>query len=295
MEGVKKVYIPASVTTIGGNVFSNCHSLVTAKLSENMTTLCNSLFVNCENLTTVTGLGDVKLIGQAFNGSAQPATVKALMLDRIDAKHSNIGDRFLAKTTEDVTIGNKTFAKGSTLEGRVVTVMRPGIRKCYKTGKIGNFPGSVTVKFTHISDGDQKIELPETMSSATAEAGRFNSPNFVARLFGFPFATAARTVGIVGRGVGEIVNIAGDGLEEYGDRLSDTFVETLTGHPGRGAASFGNSFVTLGKGVYGIIKTTVSGTFGIIYEFGDEVLYTIVPHLSESSALNPNESITVVF
>ncbi len=110
-----------------------------------------------------------------------------------------------------------------------------------------------------------------------------------------PFTMAARTVGVVGRTGSQFVSITGNGLEEYGDRLSDTLVETLTGHAGRGVASFGNSFVTLGKGVYGILKTAASGTFGIIYEIGDELLYTIVPAYQNSAALNPNEELTVIF
>ncbi|MBQ8476661.1 hypothetical protein IJ531_06335, partial [bacterium] len=199
-------------------------------------------------------------------------------------KHSNIGDRFLAKTTEETTVAGQTFPTGSVVEGRVVTVQRPGL---------GTHPGSVTVKFTKITNGDQEALLPKELTSATADT--LKNPNIVARILGLPFTAAARTVGITGRGVGEIVNIAGNGLEEYGDRLSDTLVETFTGHLGRGVASFANSFVTLGKGVYGIVKTTVSGTFGIIYEIGDELLYTIVPSVSNSSALNPNEELTVIF
>lgn len=225
-----------------------------------------------------------KLVGDAFATSATPVAVKVKMLDRIDAKHSNIGDRFLAKTTEATTVQGKSFPAGSIVEGRVVTVERPGLNK---------YPGSVTVKFTKISNGDDCAELPKEMTSATADC--LKNPNIVARILGLPFTAAGRTVGIVGRGVGEIVNISGNGLEEYGDRLSDTLVETFTGHLGRGAASFGNSFVTLGKGVYGIVKTTVSGVFGIIYEVGDELLYTIVPSVSNSSALNPNEELTIIF
>ena len=225
-----------------------------------------------------------KLIGDAFAGSSAPVAVKVKMLDRIDAKHSNIGDRFLAKTTEETIVNGQTFPTGSLVEGRVVTVMRPGLH---------THPGSVTVKFTEISNGKQVEKLPDQLTSATADS--LKNPNIVARILGAPFTAAARTVGITGRGVGEIVNIAGDGLEQYGDQLSDTLVETFTGHLGRGAASFGNSFVTLGKGVYGIVKTTVSGVFGIIYEVGDELLYTIVPSVSNSSALNPNEELTVIF
>ena len=225
-----------------------------------------------------------KLIGDAFAASAAPVAVKVKMLDRIDAKHSNIGDRFLAKTTEETVVDGKTFPTGSIVEGRVVTVQRPGL---------GTHPGSVTVKFTEIKNGKESAKLPKELTSATADC--LKNPNIVARILGLPFTAAARTVGITGRGAGEIVNIAGNGLEEYGDRLSDTLVETFTGHIGRGAASFGNSFVTLGKGVYGIVKTTVSGVFGIIYEVGDELLYTIVPSVSNSSALNPNEELTVIF
>lgn len=223
-----------------------------------------------------------KLIGSAF--SAAPVAIKIKMLDRIDAKHSNIGDRFIAKTTEEVTVGGQTFPAGSNVIGQVVTVQRPGL---------GKYPGSITVKFVEIKNGDVSAEFPKEMVSATANS--LKNPNIFARVLGLPFTAAGRTVGIAGRGVGEIVNITGNGLEEYGDRLADTFVETFTGHLGRGVASFGNSFVTLGKGVYGIVKTCVSGVFGIVYEIGDELLYTIVPSVSNSAALNPNEEFTVIF
>ncbi len=223
-----------------------------------------------------------KLVGNAF--SSVPVAVKIKMLDRIDAKHSNIGDRFIAKTTEEITVAGQTFPAGSNVIGQVVTVQRPGL---------GKHPGSITVKFLEIKNGDASAKFPKEMTSATADC--LKNPNIFARVLGLPFTAAARTVGIVGRGAGEIVNISGNGLEEYGDRLSDTFVETFTGHLGRGVASFGNSFVTLGKGVYGIVKTCVSGVFGIVYEVGDELLYTIVPSVSNSAALNPNEEFTVIF
>lgn len=225
-----------------------------------------------------------KLVGDAFQGAGDPVAVKVKMLDRVDAKHSNIGDRFEAKTTEEVTIQGQTFPAGSSVYGKVVTVQRPGL---------ANNAGSVTVKFTEIKNGDCVVQLPKEMSSATADC--LKNPNIVARVLGLPLTAAARTTGVVGRGASEIVNISADGLEQYGDQLSDTMVESFTGHIGRGAASFGNSFVTLGKGVYGIVKTVVSGTFGVIYEVGDELLYTIVPSVSNSSALNPNEELTIIF
>ena len=225
-----------------------------------------------------------QLIGDAFKGAGTPVAIKVKMLDRIDAKHSNIGDTFVAKTTQEVTVDGQTFPTGSKVYGKVVTVQRPGL---------GTHPGSITVKFTEIKNGDCTAKFPKELTSATADC--LKNPNIIARILGLPFTAAARTVGVAGRSVGQVVNISANGLEEYGDRLSDTFVETFTGHLGRGAASFGMSFVTLGKGVYGIIKTAISGTFGVIYEIGDELLYTIVPSVSNSSALNPNEELTIIF
>ena len=225
-----------------------------------------------------------QLVGDAFKNAGTPVAVKIKMLDRIDAKHSNIGDVFTAKTTEEVMLNNEVFPAGSIVYGRVVTVQRPGLK---------THPGSITVKFEKIKNGDCVAEFPKQMTSATAEC--LKNPNIVARILGVPFTGAARTAGVVGRSAGQIVNISANGLEEYGDRISDTFVETFTGPPGRGAASFGHSFVTIGKGIYGIAKTVVSGTFGVIYEIGDEIVYTIVPSLSNSSALNPNEELTVIF
>lgn len=225
-----------------------------------------------------------KLVGDAFNIAQAPVAIKIKMLDRIDAKHSNIGDKFTAATIEDVTVDGKTFAKGSKVYGEVVTVQRPGLNK---------FPGSISVKFTEIKDGDVTACFPKQLSSVTAD--KIGNPNFVARLLGLPLNAAARAVGVSGRSVGEVVDITANGLEEYGDRLADTLVEPLTGHLGSGAKSFGMSFVTVGKGVYNIVKTAVSGTFGIVYEIGDELLYTIVPSVSNSSALNPNEEFTVIF
>ncbi len=213
-----------------------------------------------------------------------PVALKVKMLDRIDAKHSNIGDVFVAKTTESVTVMGQTFPAGSKVYGTVTTVQRPGL---------GKHPGSVSVKFDKIKNGDCEVQFPKELTAATAEC--LKNPNIVARIFGFPFTAAARVAGVAGRSASQIANISGNGLEEYGDRLGDTFVETLTGHAGRGAASFGTSFVTLGKGVYGVIKTAVSGTFGVLYEFGDEIVYTIVPSVSNSAALNPNEELTIIF
>lgn len=104
-----------------------------------------------------------------------------------------------------------------------------------------------------------------------------------------------RAAGVVGRTGGAICNVAGNGVEEVGDELSNFLVETFTLHPYRGVASLGNSAVTILKGAFDVTKVAVSGIFGVVYEVGDEIVYVIVPSLSNSSSLNPNEELTIVF
>ncbi len=221
--------------------------------------------------------GDLSGIG------AGVTTVKVKLLDRLSAKTSNIGDWFTAKTTESVVVDGTTFPEGSIVRGEVVAVQRPGIKE----------PGYIKVQFKYIKNDDCKKDLPKQVASASVDD--LKNPNILARLVGAPLTIAGRTVGVVGRSGAAIANVTGNGLEEVGDELSNTLVETFTLHPGRGAASLGNSVVTVLKGTYDIVKTCVSGTFGVIYEVGDELVYVLVPSLSNSSSLNPNEEITIVF
>ncbi len=210
-------------------------------------------------------------------------TVKVKLLDRLSAKTSNIGDWFTAKTTQAVTVNGVSFPEGSIVRGEVVAVQRPGIKE----------PGYIKVQFNYIKNGDDKQCLPKQLASASVDD--LKNPNILARLLGAPLSMAGRTVGVVGRGVGAIANVTGNGLEEVGDELADTLTESFTLHPGRGAASFGNSVVTVLKGTFDITKICASSVFGVIYEVGDELVYVLVPSLSNSSALNPNEEITIVF
>ncbi len=210
-------------------------------------------------------------------------TVKAKLLDRLSAKHSNIGDWFTAKTTESVVVDGVTFPEGSIVRGEVIAVQRPGVKE----------PGFIKVEFKYIKNGDVKKDIPNKIASAKVED--LKNPNILARLLGAPLSASGRVVGVVGRSGAEIANITGNGLEKVGDELSNTLVETFTLHPGRGMASFGQSVATVFKGTFDIVKTCVSGTFGIIYEVGDELVYVFVPSLSNSSSLNPNEEITIIF
>lgn len=212
-----------------------------------------------------------------------PTVLNIKLADRLSARHSNVGDKFTAKTTKDVTINGTAFPAGSQVKGEIIEVVRPGVDN----------PGYIKVKFNEIKNGDCSVEFPKNISQAQADA--LKNPNFIARLFGFPLSGAGRVVGVVGRGGAGIVNVAGNGLEQLGDNLSNVFVDTLSLQPVAGLKNIGNAFVTVGKGVFDISKIVVSGTFGILYEVTDEIRYLIVPSYSNSSSLNPGEELTIVF
>ena len=73
--------------------------------------------------------------------------------------------------------------------------------------------------------------------------------------------------------------------------MADGF--SLKGKPA--VKNFGRGFVTVGKGIFDLAKIAVSGTFGVVYEVVDEVVYLILPSKSADSSLNPNEEIMIVY
>lgn len=213
----------------------------------------------------------------------KPSCLDIKLSNRLSAKHSNIGDRFSAKLVNDATVGGHYFAAGSKVNGQVVEVKRPGVKN----------PGFIKVKFLNIKDKETCVEFPKNISQATAET--IKSTNFLARLIGAPFSTAARVVGVAGRTGAAGVNVVGNGLEQFGDQLSNGTAEILSLQPVAGIKDYGWSLVTLGKGVYDICKLAVSGTFGVIYEVTDEIKYLILPSASSDSSLNPGEEMRIVF
>lgn len=212
-----------------------------------------------------------------------PVLVSIKLEDRLSARHSNVGDKFSAKTTKDVTVAGKCFKAGAVVKGEVVEVVRPG----YKN------PGYIKVKFIEIKDDNQSVCFPKNMSEAQACALR--NPNFIARLLGAPFSAAGRIVGVTVRSVGTAVNVAGNGAEQFGDNISNAFVDTLSLQPAAGLKNVGSAFVTVGKGLFNLCKLAVSGTYGVLYEFTDEVRYLIVPSYSNASSLNPGEELNIIF
>lgn len=231
---------------------------------------------------------------KAATGAKKAATAKAglttlniKMLDRLSAKVSNVGDAFTAKTTQSVVYQGVTFPEGSIVRGEVVEVQRPGIGS--------DNAGYIKVKFNKIKDIDADVEKALPAVIASADANELKNPNFVARLLGFPFTGAGRVAGVAGRSASSAANVVANGVEQLGENFGNTLTETLSLHAGRGMASFGNVLATTGKGVYDIAKVAASGTVGVVYELADEITYVFVPSLSNSSSLNPNEELTIVF
>ena len=212
-----------------------------------------------------------------------PVAVSIKLDDRLSAKHSNIADVFTAKTTKDTTIANVVFPAGSVVTGKVVDVKRPGL----------NDAGYIRVKFETISNGETKLDFPKHISEASAE--KIKNPFILSRILAFPLTGAGRVLGVVGRSGGAVADTCGNRLEEVGDNLGNVFVETIAGHPGSGAKSFGYAVLSVGKGIYDLSKIAVSGVFGVLYEVYDEIVYVILPSASNDSSLNPNEELIIVF
>ena len=221
--------------------------------------------------------------GVVGNFTYQPTAINIKLSERISARTSNVGDTFTAKTTKPVTIQGVCLPEGSTVKGIVEEVNRPGLHN----------PAYIKVKFVEISNDDTIIDLQRDLASAQVTTSK--NPNIASRVFAAPFSAAGRVAGVAGRTAGTGVNVVADGVENLGGNISDAFSDTLSLHPLKGLKSVGSGFITVGKGVYDLSKLVVSGTFGMLYELGDEVKYVILPSTTNDSALNPDEELTIIF
>ena len=218
-----------------------------------------------------------------LNGAVQTATVRVKMKERVDARHANIGETFWAETLDSSEFGNELFAAGSIVKGEVVEVSRPGLKN----------PGYVKVRFNTIQNGSTKAEFPINIASVSAD--KVKTTNVAARVVAAPFSTAARIAGVAGRTVSTAATDISNNTERFGDNWSNVFANTLSLQPMAGLRSFGKTFVTTGYCVYDIVKLAVSGTFGVLYELGDEVRYLVLPSSLNDSALNPNEELEIIY
>lgn len=216
--------------------------------------------------------------------SASAGTDMYIRMDeRLNARVSNAGDTFTATLVEPVTIAGDSYSAGAKIKGIVAEVVRPG----YKNA------GYIKVQFKEISCDGRVTKLPETVLEAVAETQK--DPNFVARLLGAPLSVSGRVLGVAGRTIGQECNLAANGVETYGDNLSNTLCDTFCLQPVAGAKNFGRSFVTAGKYIWNTAENAVGGVFGVGYEMVDEVRYLFAPKYSNNSSLNPKEVLKVTF
>ncbi len=213
----------------------------------------------------------------------QPTAISIKLSERISARTSNVGDTFTAETTKDVTLDGVCFPAGSTVKGVVDAVNRPGFK---------NTP-YIKVKFVEIANGDTVLDLQKDLAAVQVDCAK--NPNIASRILAAPFSAAGRIAGVAGRTAGTGLDVVGNGLENLGDNWSDAFSDTFSLHPLKGLKSVGSGFITIGKGVYDLGKLVVSGTFGVLYEVGDELKYIILPSTTNDSSLNPDEELTIIY
>ena len=205
------------------------------------------------------------------------------MEDIVTARTSLIGDVFVAKTIEPVTINGQSFPCGSKVRGRVVEVIRPGMGD----------NGGIRLGFNSIKNGSCVADLPKDVLSATVIKEK--NPNIVGRTLAWPFTWTGKVVGIAGRTVGTTATVAANAsegvLNNFGNGTNEVF-------NGKFLAAGRSYFSSLREGVMGpvdIVKTAFSGTAGILKESGDEIAYVVSPDGARIAQVNPREKLSIAF
>ena len=210
-------------------------------------------------------------------------TLQLEFKDQVTAKSSHVGQKFAAKTLEDVTIDGQLFPCGSNVHGRVVEVIRPS--GCQK--------GALKLAFTDIETCGCKAKLPRQI--LTAQIDKSNTPNIISRLVTAPFTWAGSLVGIVGRTTGGMLSTLGNAVEDVSTGTGIALGEVFQGQ-----------FPAAGRSVYDVVKDTIkapidltrtalSGTMGLFQTTGDEVAYLVDAKGFKISAINPKEHVTIAF
>lgn len=203
--------------------------------------------------------------------------------ERLSARTSNAGDTFTATLVKPATVAGVSYPAGAKVRGIVAEVVRPGVHNT----------GFIKVQFKDVKNGSTVTELPKSVCQAATVDSK--DANIVARLVGAPLSCSARILGVSGRTVSQQAMLTSNGVEKYGDELSNALVNTLSLQPVAGVKKFGASFVTVGKYLWNTVENVTSGVFGVGYELVDEVRYLVAPKYSNNSSLNPKETVRVTF
>ncbi|MBQ2645294.1 S-layer homology domain-containing protein [bacterium] len=215
--------------------------------------------------------------------TVQLPTIALHFNDEINAKSSNIGDRFAARTTEDVTVNGQNFPCGSTVRGRILEVDRPS----------HNCQGGLKLSFDTIEHEGCKTELPQQVLSAQVD--KTKTPNPIARLVTAPFTWTGSLLGIAGRTVGGAIVNAGNAVENVVGGVGIGTGEIFQGQFKAAGRSYGDSIKNLVKAPIDTTRTALSGTMGLFQTTGDEVAYLVDPKGAKISSINPREKVTVAF
>lgn len=210
-------------------------------------------------------------------------TLKLKFKDQVSAKSSHVGQRFAAKTLEDVTINGQLFPCGSKVHGKVVEVVRPS--GCQK--------GALKLAFTDIENCGHKATLPKQILNA--EINKSNTPNIISRIVTAPLTWSGQMVGIVGRTAGGMLSNLGNAVEDVASGTGIALGEAFQGQFMASARSVGDVLYDTVKAPVDLTRTAISGTIGLAQATGDEVGYLVDAKGYKISAINPKEHVTIAF
>ena len=213
----------------------------------------------------------------------QIPTLKLKFKDQINAKSSHVGQRFAAKTMEDVTINGQLYPVGSNVYGKVVEVVRPS--GCQK--------GALKLAFQEIENCGHRATLPKQILNA--DISKSNTPNIISRIVTAPLTWSGQMLGIVGRTTGGMISSLGNGLENIASGTGIALGETFQGQFGGAARSVGDMIVETVKAPIDFTRTAVSGTIGLVQATGDEIGYLVDAKGQKISSINPREHVTIAF
>ncbi len=236
------------------------------------------------NQPTKTAIGPSKT---TFVEKETPVCIPTLSLkmkDIINAKNANVGERFQAETTHDVTINGVTYPCGSKVNGKITEVIRPS--KCDD--------GGLKLAFTEIIGCDGcKQALPKQVLSAKIEKRK--DMNIAIRLIEMPFTFVGSTLGNVGRTVGGMLVGLGNASEALFDQVGTGTGEVFSGNLKAAGRSYGDGIKTTLKAPVDLTRTALSGTMGLFQNTGDELTYLVDGSGNRISRVNPKETVTIAF
>ncbi|MFA6988853.1 MAG: S-layer homology domain-containing protein, partial [Candidatus Gastranaerophilaceae bacterium] len=210
-------------------------------------------------------------------------TLKVKLEDSVSAHENHVGDHFVARSQECITINGKSFPENSKVYGQIVEVVRP-TRNC---------EGSLKIAFTEIKGGGCKADLPREILCAQVQ--KEHKPNVISRLVKWPFTWTGALIGDVGRTIGGSIVILGNGSEEIVNNLGTAGGELFQGKFMAAGRSVKDSVVALVRTPIDIARTTLSGTAGLFNITADEIAYVVSADGTKIAQINPNEQISIKF